>query len=147
MGLLLTASANADDHSGWKHRRDSHHRYDDRGRHGGHDYDRREWSRRDYPRREYRSYRNNGRWDDRSHRNNGRWDDRSYRNNGRWDDRYRGRARPYWNYRSDNHRHYGYSPFYAPVRYYRSEAYSPYPYRAIDRGHDAEATVILSFPL
>lgn len=125
MGLFVTASADADDHGEWEHRRDSHHRYDDRGRHRGHDYDRHEWSRRDYPQREYRSYRND-------------W---------RWDGRYRGGARPYWNYRCDDHRHYGYSHFHVPVRYYRSDAYSRYPYRGVYRDRGAEATVILSFPL
>jgi hypothetical protein len=52
MGLLVTASANADDHKGWKHRRDSHHYHRGHDRHGPAHSDRRvhasHWTRHDH---------------------------------------------------------------------------------------------------
>ena len=122
VGLLAAANAGADDHRNDRHFGDSRHYH--HSRHRGHDdarYDRRASS--------YRAYR---RHDHGRHRNT----------------RYYVRSeRPYWNYRCGDRRHYGYSHFHVPVRYYSRSAYARYPYHGVYRGHGAGATVILSFPL
>lgn len=122
MGLLVAASANADDHGGRRSRGDSYQPHYDQRHHRDHDYDRDGRSRG-----EYRSYRS------------------GWRGNGRY---YPVRSvQPYWNYRCDDHRHYGYSHFHVPVAYYRSASYARYPYHGVYRDRGAAATVILSFPL